>query len=372
VRKHLTFLALLLALAVFTVQADHFSHSVNVSALDFDGNGDWVVVADAPELRMGGGNFTLEMWINASPNAESARLMLDKGDAGRYLVATDGIGGGDRWHFNLSDGVDGINANVPGMVLDGTWHHVALVVDRDANTATAYTNGSLALVRDISVLTGDISPTSQLVFGARFNLINEYTGMLDEVRIWSVARTQDQIQSTKDRQLIGNEAGLVGYWRFNEGSGSTALDSSVNSNTGTITGAVYVDDDLPSLADSTFHNLSPEDVIQPVAGEIPAVEQRDTSERQRNLPLMDVAADVEDRTSFPFVRLILAIFAGAAIIVGAWFFSQLAPDNPVPAWAWVLVASLLALGFGALGWLSFIAIALYSSGIVAFSHRTPT
>ncbi len=37
------------------------------------------------------------------------------------------------------------------------------------------------------------------------------------------------------------DTGLVGYWKFDEGSGTTATDSSGNGNTGTIYGATWVD-----------------------------------------------------------------------------------------------------------------------------------
>ena len=37
----------------------------------------------------------------------------------------------------------------------------------------------------------------------------------------------------------GNEAGLVGYWNFNEGSGSTVTDLTSNGNNGTINGASW-------------------------------------------------------------------------------------------------------------------------------------
>ncbi len=40
----------------------------------------------------------------------------------------------------------------------------------------------------------------------------------------------------------GNEAGLVGYWNFNEGSGSTVTDLSGNGNNGTINGATWSTD----------------------------------------------------------------------------------------------------------------------------------
>ena len=41
--------------------------------------------------------------------------------------------------------------------------------------------------------------------------------------------------------VSATEQGLVGYWRFNEGSGATAADSSGHGNNGTIYGAKWVE-----------------------------------------------------------------------------------------------------------------------------------
>ncbi|KPA12217.1 VCBS protein, partial [Candidatus Magnetomorum sp. HK-1] len=43
-----------------------------------------------------------------------------------------------------------------------------------------------------------------------------FAGMMDDLRIWNVARTQDQILNNKERPLIGNEYGLIGYWSMND------------------------------------------------------------------------------------------------------------------------------------------------------------
>ena len=51
-------------------------------------------------------------------------------------------------------------------------------------------------------------------------------------------RTQNQIQSNLDEQLTGSETGLVGYWTFDEPSGSVAIDSSTQSNNGSLGGGV--------------------------------------------------------------------------------------------------------------------------------------
>jgi hypothetical protein len=38
----------------------------------------------------------------------------------------------------------------------------------------------------------------------------------DEVRMWRVARTQEQLRDSMHLALSGMEAGLVAYWQFDE------------------------------------------------------------------------------------------------------------------------------------------------------------
>ena len=50
-----------------------------------------------------------------------------------------------------------------------------------------------------------------------------------------------QNNQTTQAALINPHPGLVGWWSFNEGTGTIAGDSSGNGNTGTINGATWVD-----------------------------------------------------------------------------------------------------------------------------------
>ncbi len=50
-------------------------------------------------------------------------------------------------------------------------------------------------------------------------------GALDDVRMWNTALNDDQIHSRMNSELTGGEAGLVGYWTMNGGSGMTVADS---------------------------------------------------------------------------------------------------------------------------------------------------
>jgi hypothetical protein len=58
--------------------------------------------------------------------------------------------------------------------------------------------------------------------------------MIDEVRLWNVARTGEQIKENMSKQLTGNEGWLVGYWRFDEGAGTSAADATGHGYTGSL------------------------------------------------------------------------------------------------------------------------------------------
>ena len=57
------------------------------------------------------------------------------------------------------------------------------------------------------------------------NISRPFSGALDEVRIWNIARSGREIAENANRELTGSEAGLVNYWRFNEGTGNLANDT---------------------------------------------------------------------------------------------------------------------------------------------------
>ena len=60
-----------------------------------------------------------------------------------------------------------------------------------------------------------------------------FSGEMDEIRIWDVARTQIQTQANRYEKFFG-EPGLVGYYRCDDGSGSTLKDETARGNHGTL------------------------------------------------------------------------------------------------------------------------------------------
>ena len=99
-----------------------------------------------------------------------------------------------------------------------------------------------------------------------------FSGSIDEIRIWNYPRTQEQIVSTKDIQLTGQESGLYVYYDFNQGvakqanpSETTLYDRTSNHINGTLnsfilgTNAminVYTNNWQPSFAGPTINALA--------------------------------------------------------------------------------------------------------------------
>ncbi len=111
------------------------------------------------------------------------------------------------------------------------WVHIAAVVDASKGMQL-YVNGKLRADEAT-----DSRPSAAIVLSASFgSATNTLNGQLDEVRIWNVARTQAEIQANLNQSLTGNESGLVDYWRFDEGSGTTVTDQTTNRNNGTLMG----------------------------------------------------------------------------------------------------------------------------------------
>lgn len=109
--------------------------------------------------------------------------------------------------------------------------HIAIVSDRAAGTVQFYLNGEDAgsYSPSASFNGADVSSPAYLQLGSTWN---DWDGKLDEVRLWTTARTQAEVQGSMCSPLGGTEAGLQGYWSFE----SSAADEGPNALGGTLTG----------------------------------------------------------------------------------------------------------------------------------------
>jgi len=101
---------------------------------------------------------------------------------------------------------------------EGTWTHVACT--DDGTTLRIFIAGVERQTVSVSGGTGPVHPS---IYVGR-----SQDGTIDEVRVWNVATSSSELVGTMYTQLVGNEPGLAGYWRFNEGAGQVVTDASPN------------------------------------------------------------------------------------------------------------------------------------------------
>jgi CubicO group peptidase (beta-lactamase class C family) len=73
-----------------------------------------------------------------------------------------------------------------------------------------------------------------------------FDGNIEEIRVWNRALTQQEIHDNMNLELSGTEQGLVAYYRFNEGSGQTAFDSSGYNNNAMLGSTITTDTNDPA------------------------------------------------------------------------------------------------------------------------------
>jgi hypothetical protein len=196
------------------------------NALSFDGSDDFVRVPKNATPTYNDA-ATVEVWFNSTTTATSQALQnlaglamgfyINRFNDGRILFFFDGTTANQAVDF-------GSDLN------DGQWHHAAGV----------YQDGTVSIYVD-GILVGTHNETLALTsldgfIGANAGASAFFEGTMDEVRVWNIARTADDIQRDMSRPLSGEEPGLVGYWRFDETSGADVLDSSPLGNDGVLGG----------------------------------------------------------------------------------------------------------------------------------------
>ena len=204
-----------------------------VNAIQFDGS---ATFATTP--RRVQDDFTLEAWIRtsvASPTGTNffqgvgliyADVAFNANDFGMSILNN---------HIALGIGNPDTTVEGTTSVITGQWVHIATTRTRSTGLVSVIVNGVLdrsATAPNTGTLT---SPTS-ITLGANAGDSIYYTGLIDEIRIWNVARSAATIAANMNRRLIGTEAGLVGYWRLDETTGNTALDASPSNSSAAFVG----------------------------------------------------------------------------------------------------------------------------------------
>jgi hypothetical protein len=164
--------------------------------------------------------ITIEAWVSVTDGGGCSSI-VGKNFTQAWWVGLCGT--------TLRSYVKGSGSLKDGGTLDAGWNHIA--VTYDGARRRHYINGEMVLdVADTGAMT---LSTSAMRIASDVSWDHRPTGAIDEIRIWNVARTQAQIQSTINVPIAAVTPGLVSVWSL-DGSGADSVDG----NTGTAVGSV--------------------------------------------------------------------------------------------------------------------------------------
>jgi len=200
-------------------------------ALKFNGTSDWVKVPGGSALVFST-SCTMSAWVKAS--AFQTAKIIERGD-------WDGCGLGlDYWNgwqvsFAFTDGTStNVNWGLGRPVLN-QWYHVTGTFD--GAMIRIYVNGTL--MSSLPMAKTLRNNTRVLSIGSDAGNQKFFMGLIDEVSIWNTTLTASAIYTGMTEGFSPSAAGLKGYWKFDEGTGTVAHDISPSGFTGTLITPVF-------------------------------------------------------------------------------------------------------------------------------------
>ena len=203
--------------------------------LDFNSaTQDYVQMSNASSVITNKIAFSMSAWVypQANPSAHSGIMgFRNNTDTDFYLLQLQNSNNVEA-RFRNSSGVnyDIVSSNL----LDfNQWQHIAFTYD--GSYIRLYKDGALV---DSSAANGIIIQNTLPLQLGKLDWGNTgfyMTGRLDEIRLWDVALSQTEINNWMCIPIDlthPNYNNLMGYWRMNDGLGTTATDLSVNANNG--------------------------------------------------------------------------------------------------------------------------------------------
>lgn len=197
------------------------------NALNFSGWANVDCGTPAPLQLLG--NFTMEAWIKPTSSGFSDINSImgnrDAGDYGSGVAFHVNDWGNTNTKLNLVVESQGSKARThDGVITRGIWQHVA--VTYDGTDIKFYING-VQVPTLHNAYTSSV-PEKPFKIGVMGGDYYGFNGAIDDVRVWSIARDATMIAENHNRELLGTETGLIAYYKFDEGTGTTVADASSN------------------------------------------------------------------------------------------------------------------------------------------------
>ena len=215
----------------------------------FDGDGDYLSIPDSSAFTMGSGDFTVELWFNAT-STPSQKGLIGQGNISTPSTCSFFLDISTTTpRFFVLSGSTEYNINSSTDITAGTWNHLAGV--RNGNTLYLYLNGVQVGTRSVTGVT--INDSTTVLGIGRFGTTSamDFNGSISNVRIVKgtavytsaftpsttplTAITNTVLLTCQSNRFIDNSAspltitanGTPSVQRFNPFGASTAYSTSV-------------------------------------------------------------------------------------------------------------------------------------------------
>jgi subtilase family serine protease len=216
------------------------SQEVN-RALKFDGINDYINVGNWWNYQ----EFTVQMWIKPGASQVTYANIIDNNhDSYNRWVCQQWCGGNGNIINCFTFGINTVGgaAIIQFTLSANVWQHLVLI-KRSLQTEV-YVNGVLIDTKPCSgTISGSGVGQDNLIIGNWNGGGRCFNGEMDDIRLWNYALPPSQVYASPFCELSGNEAGLVAYYKMNQGiaegnntSITTATDESGNGHHGLLVG----------------------------------------------------------------------------------------------------------------------------------------
>ncbi len=187
-------------------------------SLQFDGTSDYVAFDTTTVLYLAEA-YTVEGWFRATPDEGDFSIITftEPGENNANILARLHLDdAGHVTYTHLGTSISSID-----VFKDQEWNHFAAT--HDGSEMILYVNGNIVasasdaqlIDANTNVVMGRVTPDEDAGY---------FKGYLDDLRVWDIAKTREDIRLNDQRTMNGEEDFLTAYWKFDEVLGEKVFD----------------------------------------------------------------------------------------------------------------------------------------------------